>query len=317
MSPGKRKASLGMVKRCAAPVGGAVAAFAGRRQTQSNVIDWRLGTVVVLLMAAHAGRSGQVVIVVDVAHRAGRRRMLSGQGKARQRVIERRWLPGHCGVAILTGLGQVQRNMVEGSQGRLIIRQMAGYARNARKLSVIELRSRPAIDAVANRAIRRELGGDVIRRLRLLKLLRMAGVAIRRETFELSVGRLFVTRIAIHHGMRSYQWKAVLMILNQLTVGFPAFDRVTGLAIRTHLSAMNIRMAIGALRSNICENGFRMALRAGHIRVHAAQRVFRLFVIEFGDRADRLPSSLGVAVLTGNGQRAVRAPRTIVGAAPP
>ena len=107
------------------------------------------------------------------------------------------------------------------------------------------------------------------------------------------------------------------MILNRLNVGFPALDRVTGLAIRTHLSAMNIRMAIGALRSNICENGFRMALRAGHIRVHAAQRVFRLFVIEFGDRADRLPSRLGVAVLTGNGQRAVRAPRTIVGGAPP
>lgn len=157
----------------------------------------------------------------------------------------------------------------------------------------------------------------MIRRLRLLKLLRMACIAIRRETFELAGRRSFMTGIAIHHGVRAHQWKTVLVILNRLDIGVPALDRVTGLAIRAHLSAMNVRMAIGALRSYIGKDRFGMALRAGHSCVHAAQRVFRLVVIEFGDRADRLPSSLRVAVLAGNGEGTVRAPRAVVRRAPP
>lgn len=88
-------------------------------------------------------------------------------------------------------------------------------------------------------------------------------------------------------------------------------------AVRTHLSAVNIRVAVRALRTYIRKNRLGVASSASHIRVHSAQRVFRLAVIEFRNRANRLPSRLGVAVLTGNGQRTMRAPRTVVRGTPP
>ncbi len=157
----------------------------------------------------------------------------------------------------------------------------------------------------------------MIRRLGLLILRSVAGVAIRRETLELSVCRLFMTRIAIHHRVCANQWKAVLVTLNRLDVGVPALDRVAGLAVRAHLPAMNIRVAIRALAAYICKNRLGVARGASYVGVHPTQRVLRLVVIEFWDRADRFPSCLGMAVLTGNGQRAMRAPRTVVRGAPP
>ena len=126
-----------------------------------------------------------------------------------------------------------------------------------------------------------------------------------------------MTTVAIHHRVCTGQRKAVLVILNCADIRFPALHVMTGLADRAHLAAMNIRMAIRALRSNIRENRFRMALRAGHIRMHAPQRILCLIVIEFGDRADRLPSRLRVTVLTGNSQGTVRTPRAIARRASP
>jgi len=145
----------------------------------------------------------------------------------------------------------------------------------------------------------------------------MAGVAIRRKAFELSVGRLLVARVALHHRVRAHKRKTVLVILNRANVRLPTLHRVAGFAIRAHLPAMNIRMTICALRSDIRENWLRVTLRTGHIRVHAAQRVLCLVVIEFGDRADRLPSRLRVTVLARYGQGAVRTPRTIARGASP
>ena len=50
-----------------------------------------------------------------------------------------------------------------------------------------------------------------------------------------------------------------------------------------------------------------MTLGAGDGRVHAAQRIARLVMIELGNRADRPPAIRGVAVLAGDSQAAVRA----------
>ena len=262
-------------------------------------------------MAAHARRSGQVVVIADVAHCAGRCRMLSGQGKARHRVIERRWLPGHGGVAILTSLRKVQRNMVEGRQGRLIIQQVARYARNARKLRVIECRPRPAIDAVADRAIGRKFRGHMVRRFGLLKLLRVTGIAIRRKPFELPCRSSLVTGVALNHRMRADQRKAVLVILDRADVRFPTFDRVAGFAIRAHLTAMNIGMAVRAFSPHIRKHRLGVARRARNIGVQAAQRILRLAVIKFRNRASRLPSRLRMAILARNRQRPVRTPRAV------
>lgn len=95
------------------------------------------------------------------------------------------------------------------------------------------------------------------------------------------------------------------MIAHLLRRNVPPLYRVTCLAIWPHLPAVNVRVAVGAILSHIREQRLRVALHAFHLFVHATQRIFRFVVVEFRDRADRPPSGSGVAVLTGNVQRAV------------
>ena len=231
--------------------------------------------------------------------------------EAHHGVIEGRWLPGHGRVAVLAGLRQVQRNVIYRTDGLLEIRQVASYARDARELRVIERRSRPTIDVVAKRTIRRKLTRYVVGSFGLLKPLSMAAIAIRGEPLELPRCRTLVTRIAVHHRVRANQRKTVLVILNRADVRLPALDRVAGFAVGAHLPAMNIRMAVRAFTPNIRKHRLGVTRRARHIGVHATQRVLRLTVIKFRDRADRLPSRLRVTVLAGNYQGTVRAPRAV------
>jgi len=99
------------------------------------------------------------------------------------------------------------------------------------------------------------------------------------------------------------------VVLDLLNGNLPAKHRVALRAVRTELSAVNIRMAIRAVLSDVRENRLYMALGAFHLFVHASKRVTRLVVIEFRDRSNRPPARRGMAVFTGNRQGTVRAPR--------
>src|ERR1035438_6948168 len=57
------------------------------------------------------------------------------------------------------------------------------------------------------------------------------------------------------------------------------------------LAAMNVRMAIGAMRAYILENQACVAFGAGHFLVHAAQWITRAVMIKLGIRPDRFPIS--------------------------
>lgn len=107
--------------------------------------------------------------------------------------------------------------------------------------------------------------------------------------------------------MRAKKRKAILVIVNLLYGNLPALHGVTLRAIRPHLALVNIGVAILASLSHVCEYRLCMALRAGHLFMHAAERILSLIVVEFGNRADRLPACRSVAILTGDGQGAVRA----------
>jgi hypothetical protein len=74
------------------------------------------------------------------------------------------------------------------------------------------------------------------------------------------------------------------------------------------LPAVNIGVAIGAVLANLGENGFCVASRAGYFFVHAAERIARGVVIEFGNGADGSPGGVGVAIFAGYRQRTVRTP---------
>ena len=115
--------------------------------------------------------------------------------------------------------------------------------------------------------------------------------------------------LAGHGRVRAKQREAILVILYLLHGNVPALDRVALLAIRTHLPAVNIRVAVGAILSHVGEDRFYVALNARYFFVHAAQWIVRLVVIKLRHRADRTPARRRVTVFAWNRQRPVRAPR--------
>ena len=87
----------------------------------------------------------------------------------------------------------------------------------------------------------------------------------------------------------------------------PADHAVALLAIRSHLPAMNVGVTVRTPSAYVTEYQLGMALDAIHLCVHSQQRIAGLpVVIEFRDRADRLPTRLGMAILAGNRDGAVR-----------
>jgi len=87
----------------------------------------------------------------------------------------------------------------------------------------------------------------------------------------------------------------------------PSLDRVALLAVGSKLSLVNVSVAVCASLSHIGKDGFHVTLRTGHVLMHSAQGELSLIVIEFGDRADRSPSSRRVAILARHVQASVRA----------
>ena len=106
--------------------------------------------------------------------------------------------------------------------------------------------------------------------------------------------------------MCSDQREAVLVIADLIDRNLPAFDRVAALAIGAELPAMNVCVTVCAMRTDFTEDEIRVALRTRNFLVHAAQRIAGGVVIEFGIGADRLPAGVGMTLLAGNGNRAMR-----------
>jgi hypothetical protein len=88
----------------------------------------------------------------------------------------------------------------------------------------------------------------------------------------------------------------------------PAENRVTLGAVFAELSAVNVSVAIGAVLANVGKNRLGMASRTGYFFVHAAKRVPRGVVVEFGNGADGGPARVRVTIFAGNGHGAVRTP---------
>ena len=112
--------------------------------------------------------------------------------------------------------------------------------------------------------------------------------------------------IALQNGMCAEQRKSVEMLLNRLDRDLPSEDGMALGAILAELSAMNVGVTIGAVLADVGKNRSCVASRAGNFFVHAAKRVTRGVVVEFGNGANGGPAGVRVAIFAGNVERAVR-----------
>ena len=81
---------------------------------------------------------------------------------------------------------------------------------------------------------------------------------------------------------------------------------MAALAVCAELAAVNVSVAVCAMRADLLEDQVRMALRAFHFLMHSPQGIPSLIMIEFRIRTGRFPACVGVAVLAGNRDWAVR-----------
>jgi hypothetical protein len=142
----------------------------------------------------------------------------------------------------------------------------------------------------------------------LLPIRQVAGRAGSRKPNVISDCGVFMAILAFHHGVRAEQWKPVEVLLHRLDRNPPAENRVALCAVGAELRAVNVRVTFGAIFSNVDENRPGVASRAGYFFVHAAKRVLRRVVVEFGNGADGGPACVRMAIFAGNGEGTMRAP---------
>lgn len=123
---------------------------------------------------------------------------------------------------------------------------------------------------------------------------------------ELAIGAVLVAGIAVDDGVSTCQREAIVVILDIFVRDLPSPHGVTLFAICAQLATVNVSVAILTALPDVGKNHLHVTLSASDCGVHAAKRVAGLIVIKFGNRADRLPCTSCVTVLTGYGQTPVR-----------
>ena len=179
----------------------------------------------------------------------------------------------------------------------------------SRELGVVKPHALPVVNRVALFARRRESCGYMIRRRGLLVCSLMARVALNRQPLELPDSSTLVAICAVQSRVTAHQREAIVVFPGSLRNDAPPFHRVTLLAARAHLSAMNVCMTIGAACPHVREDRFGVALCTRNTLMQAAQRILGCIVVEFWNCPNGLPPHRGVAVLARNAQAAVRATR--------
>lgn len=182
--------------------------------------------------------------------------------------------------------------------------------RKARQLGVIEACGQPRIEAsMALLTVRGKAARLVVRRLRTQKSVRVTGNAVSRQAGEYATASTFVASITFQRGVRTEKRKSILMLADGIQRYRPSIYVMALIASRSHLTAMNVGVALGAFAAHIRENQVDVALSARHLAMHSAQWVARRVVVEGWNPANRLPTGGRMAVLTLELKRTVRAAR--------
>jgi len=146
----------------------------------------------------------------------------------------------------------------------------------------------------------------VIRIRGVLPIFEMAGLASIGEAVEDACSGLLVAIVALDGRVSAEEWETILVVTHLLDGDVPSLHRMALCAVRSHLSPMDVRMAIGAILANVGKDGLDVAGHTFYLLVHASERISSLVVVKFGNRANGAPSGGRVTVFAGNIQRAMR-----------
>lgn len=333
----KWESTVRVIERSRLPGCGVVASLAGLGESLLHVIGI-ICVLEILQVATHARRIRQVVVIVDVALRALHGGVRAGQSESHCTVIEAGGNPCRRGVTLLAGLRESRLHVV-GIRRALEIFQMAAHAgcrrtfeliidvalvalqRRVRAdqgkagvLQMVKIDSEPVVHRrVALFAGSRESRGGVRRTGCVLVIGGVAGIALRRQSQKLAGSRSFVAGLAVQRRVRADQREAILVLLHLLDRDVPSLHGVALLAARAKLTAMNVSVAVGALRAHVSKDHLGMALGASHTFMHTAQRKLGLVVIKLRHVADRLPTRRSVTILAGKIQTAMWTARRGIG----
>ena len=165
MQSGERETGAVVIKRGIQPGAGAMALLAGLRKIRVDVVG--IGRALeVLQMTGHAGRAGQVVVIVNVAIGACARRdrVQAGEREPGGVVIKCGIQPTASGMTLLAGLRKIRVDVV-GIGRALEVLQVTGHAGRAGQVVVIvnvTIRARAWRDSMQSG--KRESGTVVIKR---------------------------------------------------------------------------------------------------------------------------------------------------------
>ena len=341
----QRKARNTVVERSGVPALGRVAvdAIGGSKCRAGSgvyrVVGLLPGGQVTSGIAAVGGGNLQIVVVTDVAGGARHVGVAVGEQEARRGMVEDSVVPTDgvvtlravCGgerrarfrvhgiVGLLPG-GQVAAGIAAVGGGNLqvvVVIDMAGgtghvgMAVRERKSrgAVIKRCAQPTVELVTALTIpwcKSGPGGGVIRIRGVLPIFEVAGLASRGEAVEDACSGLLVVIVALDSRMSAEEREAVLVVTHLLDGDVPSLHRMALCAVRTHLSPMDVRMAIGAILANVGKDRLDVAGHAFHLLVHASERISGLVMVKLGNWANGAPSGGRVTVFAGNIQRAMR-----------
>ena len=161
---GQGKSGAGVVEFAVGPKHGVMATLARCGEVCGHVVHRAECRVVVGLMAAHASRSSDVVVVIHVTVRTLSRghRMRSGQREAGGAVVESCIQPTGSAVALLAGLREIRRHVIRVRRA-LEILQVTRHAGGAGQVVVVvDVAIRAEAWRHGVRAGQNESGGGVI-----------------------------------------------------------------------------------------------------------------------------------------------------------
>ncbi len=242
-------------------------------------------------VTGHAGRAGQVVVVVNVAVGALTRRncVRTGQHKIHKRMIKSCRLPSGRRVALRTIRREVRCDVI-GIRGPLEIFQVAADAGRAGQIvivvhvaidaltwrnsvpsaqrepdrTVIEIRVQPCVRSMAGCAVRGEPSLRVIWIARRFEFIQVTRHALGGHRLELTLRCALMARIAIYGCMGSGQRKTIIVLLDLLDRNLPSAHGVTLLAIRSELALVYVGMAVLTTLPHVRKDRLRVALHARH-----------------------------------------------------